>query len=116
MSTLKYCFAEAHSFRFIRAEKAGVVALLHYYVGDARLVVFLQLDAGVSDGQQLVVQDLHKDATFRMLQKIYISNKCYSFQLYIHQRIKVSTRIWSSTSVFNIDNNQKCFLINKSAY
>ncbi len=42
-----------------------------------------------------------------MLQKISISNKCCPFQLYIHQRFKVSTRIWSSTTVFNIDDNQK---------
>ncbi len=106
-AALKGCFADAHSFRFIRAEEAGVVALLHDYVGDARLVVLLQLDAGVSDGQQLVVQDLHKDDTCMMLQKTSISNKCCPFQLYIHQRFKVSTRIWSSTTVFNIDDNQK---------
>ncbi len=30
--------------------------------------------------------------------------------------IKVSTKILSSTSVFNIDNKNKCFLSSKSAY
>ncbi len=50
--------------------------------------------------------------TFIMLQKISISNKCCSFKL--HQRIlkkciKVSTKILSSTTVFNYNNNT-CFL------
>ncbi len=70
-AALKGCFADAHSFRFIRAEEAGVVALLHDYVGDARLVVLLQLDAGVSDGQQLVVQDLHKDDIYDATKDFY---------------------------------------------
>ncbi len=30
--------------------------------------------------------------------------------------ITISTKIWSSTTVFNIDNNQKCFLSSKSVY
>ncbi len=30
--------------------------------------------------------------------------------------IKVSTKILSTTTVFNIDNNKKCFLSSKSAY
>jgi len=43
------------------------------------------------------------------LQKIYISNKCCSFELSIHQRIlggnciTVSTKYFSRTIVFNID-------------
>ncbi len=28
----------------------------------------------------------------------------------------VSIKIWSGTTLFNIDNNQKCFLSSKSAY
>ncbi len=50
--------------------------------------------------------------TFIMLQKISISNKCCAFELSIHQKsyIMVSTKIWSSTAVFNIDKNLKCFL------
>ncbi len=60
---------------------------------------------------------------FIMLLKISISDKCYSFELSIHlwilkknQCITVSTKICISTTVFNIDNNQKCFLSSKSAY
>jgi len=43
----------------------------------------------------------------------------YSFDLFVHQRILknmyiiVSTKILSSTTVFNIDTNQKCFLSSK---
>ncbi len=54
--------------------------------------------------------------TFIMLQNIAISNKCCSLELSIHLWIlknkmyHVSTKILSSTTVFNIDNNQKCFL------
>jgi len=32
------------------------------------------------------------------------------------QNVKVSTKILSSTTVFNIDYNQKCFLNSKSSY
>lgn len=35
-----------------------MVAFLHHDVSDPGLVVLLQLDASVTDGQQLVVQDL----------------------------------------------------------
>ncbi len=45
--------------------------------------------------------------TFIVLQTIYISNKCSSFKLYIHQRgkkcIMISTKILNSTTVFNSD-------------
>jgi len=50
-----------------------------------------------------------------MLQKIFISNQCCSFKLYIHQRIltkekiMVSTKIRSSTTFYNIENNKKYF-------
>ncbi len=47
--------------------------------------------------------------------KIYVSNKCCSFELFIYQRnlkkcITVSTKILSSITVFNIDINQKYFM------
>ncbi len=47
-----------------------------------------------------------------------ISNKCWSFELFNNQRvmkksIPVSTKILSSTTVFNINNNVKCFLSSK---
>ncbi len=53
--------------------------------------------------------------------KFSISNKCCSFHLsknpeknlMFHGKKK---KKWSSTTVFNIDNNQKCFLSSKSAY
>jgi len=47
------------------------------------------------------------------------TNKCCYFELSTNQRMKkcimVSTKILSSTTVFNIDNNKKCFLSSKSA-
>ncbi len=53
-----------------------------------------------------------------MLQKK--SNKRCSFELSIHyiilNNITVSMKILSSTTVFNIDKNKKCFLSTKSAY
>ncbi len=47
--------------------------------------------------------------------KTFIIHKCCSFELSIHQRIlkkcrTISANILSSTTVFNIDNNKKCFL------
>jgi len=36
--------------------------------------------------------------------------------IYIIKCITVSTKILSSTTIFNIDNNKKCFLSSKSAY
>ena len=54
----------AHSFRLVSTEEACVVAFLHHDVGDAWLIVLLQLDARVSDGQELVVEDLHTGTSF----------------------------------------------------
>ncbi len=55
-----------------------------------------------------------------MLQKISILNKCFPFELSIHPWILKNkmyhTKIFDITTVFNIDNNQKCFLSSKSAY
>lgn len=48
----------------VSAEKACVVPLLHHDKRDAWLVVSLQLDAGFTDGRQLVLQQLQK-LTFR---------------------------------------------------
>jgi len=51
--------------------------------------------------------------------KTSIYNKCCSFELSIHRRIiqkcrlSVSTKILSSITVFNIDNNKKFFLSSK---
>jgi hypothetical protein len=47
-----------HSLRLVGTEEACVVALLDHDVGDTRLVVLLQLDARIPDGQKLVVEYL----------------------------------------------------------
>lgn len=50
--------AETHPLVLVRAEEPCVVPLLHHDEGDPGLVVFFQLDAGLTDGQQLVVENL----------------------------------------------------------
>ncbi len=53
---------------------------------------------------------------FLMLQKIYISNKCCSLELYIIlKKMTVFINILTST-VFTIDDEKKYFLSSKSAY
>ncbi len=47
-----------------------------------------------------------------MLQVISISNKCCSFELSIHLRIRKN----SICTLFTIDNTQRCFLTSRSAY
>lgn len=39
-----------------------MVAFLNNNVSNAWLIVFLQLDARISDGQELIMQDLHTKA------------------------------------------------------
>ncbi len=54
--------------------------------------------------------------TLIMLQKIFISNKCCSFELYqrnLKKSITVYSKILSLSIAFNIDNNNKSFLSNK---
>lgn len=42
------------------------MALLHHDICDSWLIVFLQFNAGVSDGQELVVENLREEmACFR---------------------------------------------------
>jgi len=55
---------------------------------------------------------------YYLLQNISISNKCCSFELESWKTcITVSTKIWSSTTVFNTDdNNHKCSLSIRSSY
>ncbi len=51
-----------------------------------------------------------------MLQKLNISNKCWSFechQRFLNKHITVVTKIWIYTTIFNIDNNKKYFLSTK---
>ncbi len=60
--------------------------------------------------------------TFIMLQKIIsqinaaLLNFLFICESWKIKYITVSTKILCSTTVFNIDNNQKCFLSSKSAY
>ncbi len=56
-----------------------------------------------------------------MLQKIYVSNKWFSFEVSINQRIlkkvkTVFTKRISSSAGFILDKNKKCFLSSKTAY
>ncbi len=72
---------------------------------------------------------LHKNTCFKLIKSgsknIYHVTKPIfqiNVELPIHQRImkknlsQFPQKIWSSTTVFNIDNNQKCILSSKSAY
>jgi len=47
--------------------------------------------------------------------KSYISNKCCYSELHSSKNPEKSTSI-HNTTVFNIDNNNKCFLSTKSSY
>lgn len=59
---------ETHPLVLVRAEQPRVVSLLHHDEGDARLVILLQLDARLPDGQELVVEDLRaREARLRLL-------------------------------------------------
>ncbi len=80
---------------------------------------FERLNISIQQGHfKLIKSD--KDI-YNVTQKISILNKCCSFELSINQRIlkksiTVSTKILSSTTIFNTDNNYKCFSNSKSAY
>ncbi len=54
--------------------------------------------------------------TFIMSQKISVSYKCCFLFIKKSRKIKCITKILCSTTVFNIDNNQKCFFDHKSVY
>lgn len=47
-----------NSLILVSTKKAGVMAFLHHDVSDPRLVVLFQFDAGITNGQQLIVEDL----------------------------------------------------------
>lgn len=59
--------AGTHPLILVCAEEACMVALLHHDERDPRLIVLLQLDAGLSDGQQLMMEDLQERAAIRGL-------------------------------------------------
>lgn len=54
------CVVGAHSFVAVGTEEARMVAFLHNNVGDAWLVLLLQADTGLTNGQQLIIQHLRK--------------------------------------------------------
>ncbi len=66
--------------------------------------------------QQWCIKLIKSNKGIYIISKFCILNT-FSFELYIHQRkyIVVSTKILSSTTVFD-NNNKKCFLSTKSAY
>lgn len=41
------------------------MAFLHHNIGDSRLIVFLQFDTRISDGQELVVENLHTEIVYK---------------------------------------------------
>lgn len=47
-----------HSLILVSTKKPGVMAFLHHNISDPRLVVLFQFDAGITNGQQLIVEDL----------------------------------------------------------
>lgn len=61
--------SKAHPLRLVSTEEACVVAFLNNNICNAWLIVFLQLDARISDGQELIMQDLHTKEQY-----IYILN------------------------------------------
>lgn len=40
------------------------MAFLHHDIGDSRLIVFFQFDARISDGQELIVENLHTEIIY----------------------------------------------------
>lgn len=53
---LAHC--STHPLILVCTEETGVMPLLDDDVGDARLVILFQFDAGISDCQELIVKDL----------------------------------------------------------
>lgn len=53
-----HTFGSSHPLVLVCTEKAGVVPFLDNYVGDARLIILFQFDAGIPDCQKLVVKNL----------------------------------------------------------
>lgn len=55
-----------HPLVLVCAEETGVMPLLDDDVGDARLVILFQFDAGISDCQELIVKDLERQWACRV--------------------------------------------------
>lgn len=41
------------------------MAFLHHDIGDSWLIVFFQFDARISDGQELIVENLHTEIVYK---------------------------------------------------
>lgn len=86
-----YLTIYTHPLGLVGTEEACVVAFLNNDISDAWLIVFLQLDARVSDGQELIMQDLHtkkKCSTCTFLNTFKL--ECLNASLY-HLNVKRST-------------------------
>ncbi len=73
-----------------------------------------KINTFIQQGCIKLIKSESKD--FYNVTKDYISNKCCSFELSISQRILEENVSKYEVTVFNIDDNQKCFLSSKSAY
>lgn len=54
----------SNSLILVSTKKSGVMAFLHHNISDPRLVVLFQFDAGITNGQQLIMEDL-RELAFR---------------------------------------------------
>lgn len=61
MESLICVVEKTHSLVSVGTEEASVVAFLHNNVSDAWLVLLLQADTGLADGQQLIIQHLQQE-------------------------------------------------------
>jgi len=67
----------------------------------------------------LQINSLIQQGCIKMQQKFSVSTNCCSFELFLFLNISSKKLIiikFSSTTVFDIDNNKKCLLSTKSAY
>lgn len=63
---MSWCAVRTHSLVAVGTEEACMVAFLHNNVGDAWLVLLLQADTGLTNGQQLIIQHLKKRTITRI--------------------------------------------------
>jgi len=115
-SALNYCIFRKYLERF------WLVWLHHYNKTHSLLDYYSKRFVGsvrfLKDFKTFIQQGNIKsvELTFALLQNNSISSKCCSFDLPIHQIIlkMFSTKILSSTNVYNIASYTKCFLSTKS--
>ena len=69
-----------------------MVAFLHNNVGDAWLVLLLQADTGLTDGQQLIIQHLEEEEEEKTcLQKTALEEKPVNYIL--HNTVQFTPRL-----------------------